>query len=88
MTISFSGSPSKSEIQEALDKALNATDTAITSENYSRAGSVLVTFRKEYGIPEVDILRCIPTKVTDPRVPEVNFANVAAVCNTSLVSGE
>jgi hypothetical protein len=88
MVVSFNGSPSKTEIQEALDNALKATDTAITEENYSRAGSVLVSFRKEYGINEMDILRCIPTKVTDPRVPEVNFPNVAAVCNASLVSGE
>lgn len=87
MLISFNGGPSKSEIREALDDALNATDTPITPENYSRSGSVLVSFRKDHGIDEMDILECIPTAVEDPRLPEVTFPNVAAVCVTDLVEG-
>lgn len=87
MLVTFNGSPSKSEIQEALDDALNATETPITSENYSKAGSVLVTFRQKYGINEMKILDCIPTAVTDPRAPEPTFPNVAAVCNADLVEG-
>jgi hypothetical protein len=87
MLISFNGNPSKTEIKQAMDDALNATDTAISDENYSRAGSVLVTFRKEYGIDEMDVLECVPTATRDPRVPELSFPNVAAVCVTDLVSG-
>lgn len=85
---SFNGSPSREEIREALNDALNATNTSITEENYSRAGSVLVSFRREYGIDEMDLLDCIPTRVTDSRVPSLTFSNVAAVCNVALVQGE
>lgn len=88
MLISFNGNPSRTEIKQAMDDALNATDTAISDENYSRAGSVLVTFRKEYGIDEMDVLECVPTATRDPRVPELSFSNVAAVCVTDLVSGQ
>lgn len=88
MELTFDGSPSTEEIQEAMDDALNATNTSISEDSYSRAGSVLVTFRKDYGIDEMDILECIPTMTTDPRVPSVTFANVAAVCNVALVQGD
>lgn len=88
MVVAFNGSPSAEAIREGMDNALTATKMPITEENYSRAGSVLVAFRKKYGINEMDILACIPGTVTDPRVPALNFANVAAVCNVKLVSGE
>lgn len=87
MLIAFNGSPTMVEIQEAMDNALNATGTPVSEENYSRAGSVLVEFRKEYGINEMEILECIPTATTDPRLPELSFPNVAAVCVTDMVSG-
>lgn len=87
MLIAFNGSPSMVEIQESMDNALNATGTPVSEENYSRAGSVLVEFRKEYGINEMEILECIPTATTDPRLPELSFPNVAAVCVTDMVSG-
>lgn len=87
MLISFNGNPSKTEIKQAMDDALNATDTVISNESYSRAGSVLVTFRKEYGIDEMEVLECVPTATRDPRVPELSFPNVAAVCVTDLASG-
>lgn len=87
MLITFNGSPSKSEIKEAIDDALNATNMALTNENYSRAASVLTVFRDEYGIDEMDILECMPSNLSDPRVTELNFSNVAAVCNVDLVSG-
>lgn len=87
MLISFNGSPSKIEIQQAMDDALNATDTAISDDMYSRAGSVLVSFREEYGVDEMEILDCMPTATTDPRLPEVTFPNVAAVCVTDIAEG-
>lgn len=87
MLISFNGSPSMGEIEESMNDAMNATDTPITADNYSRAGSVLVTFKNEYGIDEMDVLECMPSSVTDPRLPEVNFGTVAAVCATDIVEG-
>lgn len=64
---------------EALDDAYAATDTPATDENYSRAGSVLVKFRQEYGIDEMDILVCIPGSTNDPRVKDNVFGSIAAV---------
>ena len=88
MTIAFNGSPSSEEIQEGLDNAFAAVDFEVTDENYSRAGSVLVALRKEFGINEMEILRCIPSIVTDPRLPSISFSNAAAVCNVDLVQGK
>lgn len=87
MLTTFNGSPSRDEIQEALDDAFNATGTPITTENYSRAGSVLTAFRSENGTDEMDVLNCIPTAVTDSRITEVTFPNVAAVCTTDIEAG-
>ncbi|MCO4276720.1 hypothetical protein NG701_20260 [Pseudarthrobacter sp. HLT3-5] len=84
MLISFNGSPSMSEIKVAMSNAFAATDTAATDENYSRAGSVLVGFRQEYGIDEMDILECIPGSANDPRVKDNTFGSIAAVCLTDL----
>ncbi|MDD1478674.1 hypothetical protein [Arthrobacter sp. H16F315] len=88
MLISFNGDPSKSQLKEALDDAFAATDTASTSENYSRAGSVLVEFRKKHGIDEMDILKCVPTKANDRRVKDNTFGSIAAVCLTDLVASK
>lgn len=84
MLISFNGSPSMEEIKEALNDAFAATDTAATDENYSRAGSVLVKYRQEYGIDEMDVLNCIPGSANDPRVKDNSFVSIAAVCLTDL----
>jgi ABC-type phosphate transport system substrate-binding protein len=84
MLISFNGSPTMGEITEALNDAFAATDTPITDENYSRAGSVLVKFRQEYGVDEMEILDCIPGRANDPRVKDNAFASIAAVCVTDL----
>lgn len=87
MEISFDGSPRQSVIREAMNKAFTAVGMSASEENQSRAGSTLVSFRKEYGISEMEILDCIPYRANDPRVPELNFPNVAAVCVTDLSSG-
>jgi hypothetical protein len=86
MADTFDGSPSAAQVQTAMDAALTATETPVTEENYSRAGSVLVAFRKKYGTSEMDILRCIPPTVSDPRVPSLTFGNVAAVCNVTFAT--
>lgn len=87
MVITFQGSPTKADLTDALDNAMNATQTAITDENYSRAGSVLVTFRKKNGFSEMKILECMPKRADDPRLPSLTFPHVAAVCITDLVQG-
>ena len=84
MLISFNGNPTMSEITEALNDAFAATDTPVTDENYSRAGSVLTKFRQEYGIDEMKILECIPGSANDQRVKDNTFASIAAVCATDL----
>lgn len=88
MEIAFDGNPTRREIKEGLDRAFAATSTPTTDDNYSRAGSVLVTFKNTNGIKEMDILECIPHRARDPRISEHNFPNVAAVCSTDLVKGD
>lgn len=56
MSIAFVGTPSKSEVQTKVDAAFSATGTPATSENSSRAGSALVSLRKENGASEMTIL--------------------------------
>jgi exopolysaccharide biosynthesis predicted pyruvyltransferase EpsI len=87
MSISFAGSPSRNEIQRKVDAAFAATDTPITEENFTRAGSVLIAFRKEHGLNEMQILDCIPRRAADPRVPSLSFPNVAAVCVSDMAAG-
>lgn len=67
-----------------MGHALDAAATATPDGNYSRTGSVLATRREEFGINEMDVLDCIPTATTDPRLPEMTSANIAAVCITDL----
>ena len=57
MEIAFEGNPSQEEIKADLDKALRLYELRATEENYSRAGSALVGLRKEFGVPEMQMLR-------------------------------
>lgn len=87
MEIAFEGSPRQATIRSAMDAAFDAVGTPEGAREYDRAGSVLVAFRKEYGISEMDILECIPHRANSPRAPKKDFPNVAAVCLTDLASG-
>jgi len=87
MSIAFEGQPSISKIKPLIDAAMQATETPITDENYSRAGSALVGLRKKNGTKEMTILKCMPSRVDDPRLPELSFPNVAAVCSVDIVEG-
>jgi hypothetical protein len=80
-SVAFIGNPSRRSIKTAMDIAFAATGTPTTDENYSRAGSALVTFRKKSGGTEMETLRCIPGRVGDPRIPDSTFASVAALCS-------
>jgi hypothetical protein len=91
MMIAFDGNYSRAEIKAAMDRAMTATRTPITPKTYSQGGSVLVTFREEYGIEEMVILKCMPHRSRDSRLAdlgeEISFGTVAAVCLADLVEG-
>lgn len=57
MVIAFEGSHSREEIKRELDRAMTLFGLDLTEENYSRAGSALVTMRRDYGTAEMDVLR-------------------------------
>jgi len=87
MEIAFIGNPSKEEIKDKLDLALELYKTEITEENYSRAGSTLVALRKESktGVTEMEILEYM----IDSHVDNVNmsFPNMAGISFAALETG-
>lgn len=87
MSIAFEDQPSPMTIKNRLDPVMRATDTYIDSDSYSRAGSVLVSLRQQNGTKEMTILKCMPSRVDDPRLPSLTFGNVAAVCSVDIVEG-
>lgn len=84
MVVAFDGSHSRSAIQAAMDRALTATGETISSETYSRAGSVLVSLRREYGVSEMDTLACIPTMAA--AAPALDFPDAASLCVADLAT--
>ena len=86
MEVAFVGNPRQAEIQARLDRALNLYTTPISEENYSRAGSVLVSLRREIGPSEMDIL----DHMIRSHVPEVNidFPNAASLSAAALAAGD
>ena len=86
MELAFVGNPHKSEIKSQLEMAMELYNLPITEENYSRAGSVLVTMRKELGVKEMDILRYM----IKSHIPEVSlsFPDAAAISAVALSSGD
>lgn len=81
MTQAFEGSYSQSDIKYYLDKALVTFGEPINEDTYRRAGSALVVMRKDTGVPEMDILRCI---AASNAWQYGSFADMAAVCATIL----
>ena len=85
--IAFEGNPSATEIERQLDRALTLYGRVpLTNENYSRAGIVLVVFRREYGVPEMAIL----DYMIRSHVPgvEFTFADAAALAVSFLRAGD
>lgn len=80
-TVAFIGNPASRDIKAAMDTAFASTGTPSTDENYSRAGSTLVALRKRNGGTEMETLRCIPSRVGDPRIPDRTFPSVAVLCS-------
>ena len=82
MVVAFEGKHLASEIRPLLDKAMRTYNTPITEENYSRAGSALVGLRKEFGVAEMDVLKCMAS--ADVGTYGVNFPDAAALCTAVL----
>lgn len=73
MVVAFDGSYSRT-----------ATGETISSETYSRAGSVLVSLRREYAVSEMDTLACIPTMAA--AAPALDFPDAASLCVADLAT--
>ena len=86
MEIAFDGSYTIKQIKPKLDRAMQLYGLASTEENYSRAGSALVTMRKEYGVKEVDILDYMIRSYV--RGVKSNFASMVAISAHMLASGD
>lgn len=81
----FVGDYTRAEIKSRLDMAMRLFDLPITEDNYNRAGSVLVTLRKEASVAEMDIL----DHMIRSSVPglEISFPDQATLSAISLQLG-
>lgn len=86
MAIAFVGGYSRSEIKSRLDNAMGLYGLGLTSDNYSRAGSVLVALQNEFGPAEMDILDYMIRSYV-PGV-EISFPDAAALAVSFLSSGD
>lgn len=86
MEVVFKGNFSKAQIKAFMDTAMKLYNLPITNENYSRAGSVLVTLRKEVGPSEMDILSYMIRSFV-PGVA-INFPEAAALSASFLAVGD
>ena len=86
MEIVFKGNYSKAQIKERIDKAMKLYNVPLTNEYYSRAGSVLVTLRKEFGPSEMDILSYMIRSYV-PGVA-IEFPEAAALSTSFLAAGD
>ena len=86
MVLAFEGGYSKAEIKARMDQALELYGLPVTEENYSRAGSTLVTLRRELGPSEVEIL----DYMIRSHVPgvEISFPSAAGLAAALLATGE
>ncbi|MCP3425998.1 hypothetical protein NBM05_08285 [Rothia sp. AR01] len=79
--------PRKAEIHRAMDGAATATGLPLTNDSYSRMGSAAVKLRKEYGVDEMELLRCIPGQKLHAQArstPQDTFVYWSALCATKL----
>lgn len=83
MSLAFKGGYSVSQVKSLLDPVMTSSNLALTEENYNRAGSVLVVMRKEYGVNEMTILRCMKSAYSKSK-SNVSFSDMAAICVVAL----
>ena len=85
MAIAFEGNYSRSAIKARIDEAMRLYGLELTRDNYSRAGSVLVSLRKEFGPDEIDILdHMIRSHVEGVNI---DFPSMAALSVSALAIG-
>lgn len=86
MTAVFAGSYARAEIQNLLDEVLRLYGEPVNDDSRSRAGSMLVALRREYGFPEMQILDYMRRSY----VPGVNMslAGMAALSVAALAAGD
>ncbi|MFH1798002.1 MAG: hypothetical protein ABH844_01475 [Candidatus Omnitrophota bacterium] len=86
MEIAFEGNYSKLQIRKRLNKAMELYNLPKTEENYSRAGSALVTLRKEFGPSEMEIL----SYMIRSHVPgiKMDFPSAAGIAAAFLSAGD
>ena len=84
--VAFEGGYGRAQIKSKLDAAMALYGLPINEENYGRAGSVLVTMRKENGIEEMRIL----DHMIRSHVPGINidFPSAAAISTVAILSGD
>ncbi|HEX2207571.1 MAG TPA: hypothetical protein VHG93_07795 [Longimicrobium sp.] len=84
--LAFVGNPARTEIKSRMDVALRLYGLQPTEENYSRAGSVLVTLRKQNGTPEMAILDYMIRSHVDG--VNLSFPEGAAIASVFLATGD
>lgn len=86
MVIAFEGNFTREQIQTTVDHALQLYGLPATDENRSRAGSTLVTLRKEGGVWEMVILEFMICSYVDG--VNLSFPEAAAIASAALISGD
>lgn len=84
MEVAFIGNPSEQDIKTKLDQAFTLYKTERSEENYSRAGSVLVSLRKESknNVTEMEILDYMIRSHAEN--VNMSFPDAAAIAFTAL----
>ncbi len=82
MEVAFVGGYSRATIKARMDRVMPLYDLSLTEDNYERAGSVLVSLRKETGVEEMAIAQCMLEMHVDGM--NMQFPSSAALCATTL----
>ena len=82
----FAGNHARDEIKARLDTALQLYGHPLTEENYSRAGSSLVSLRKDIGVQEMDVLDHMIRSHVDGT--DYTFPQAAALSAAFLAVGD
>jgi len=86
MEIAFVGGYTKQQIKTRIDRVMSLYGLSSTPDNYSRAGSVLVALRKEYGPSEMDILNYMVSIYVEG--VDLSFPDAAAISVAFLSVGD
>lgn len=84
MALTFTGSPSRDQIEPQVTRAMTLYKLPATDDTRSRIGSVLIAFKQQYDIPEMQLLDCVIRTAT-PGVT-VSFADSAGLNAAVIVT--